>query len=47
MRSTIPNIGVRQRALLLCLPQQAGDPDLAYDADAAARDAEHIRAATA
>jgi diacylglycerol kinase family enzyme len=38
-------IGVRPRALLLCVPQPESDPDLAHDAPAAARAAEHVRAA--
>ena len=38
-------IGIRHRALLLCVPQPDSDPDLAYDADAAARAAEPVRAA--
>ena len=38
-------IHVRHRALLLCVPQPAGDPDLAYDSDAARRAAEEVRAA--
>ena len=38
-------IHVRRRALLLCVPQPAGDPDLAYDSDAARRAAEEVRAA--
>ena len=36
---------VRPRALLLCVPQPDSDPDLAYDAQAAARAAEQVRAA--
>ncbi|WP_306215957.1 diacylglycerol/lipid kinase family protein [Actinoplanes sp. RD1] len=39
------SIGVRHRALLLCVPQPDGDPDLAYDASAAERAAEGVRAA--
>jgi diacylglycerol kinase family enzyme len=39
------SITVRRRALLLCVPQPAGDPDLAYDAEAAGRAAEEVRAA--
>jgi diacylglycerol kinase family enzyme len=39
------SISVRHRALLLCVPQPAGDPDLAYDSDAARRAAEEVRAA--
>lgn len=38
-------IGMRRRALLLCVPQPDSDPDLAYDAEAAARAAEPVRAA--
>jgi diacylglycerol kinase family enzyme len=38
-------IGLRRRALLLCVPQPDGDPDLAYDASAAERAAEPVRAA--
>jgi diacylglycerol kinase family enzyme len=38
-------IQVRHRALLLCVPQPDGDPDLAYDAAAAARAAEKVRGA--
>jgi len=38
-------IGVMRRALLLCVPQPDGDPDLAYDARAADRAAESVRAA--
>jgi diacylglycerol kinase family enzyme len=38
-------ISVRPGALLLCVPQPDGDPDLAYDAQAAARAAEGVRAA--
>ncbi|MGX6608091.1 diacylglycerol/lipid kinase family protein [Micromonosporaceae bacterium Da 78-11] len=38
-------IHVRHRALLLCVPQPEGDPDLAYDAKAVARAAEGVRAA--
>jgi len=38
-------IQIRPRALLLCVPQPEGDPDLAYDAKAAARAAEEVRAA--
>ncbi|WP_189078388.1 diacylglycerol/lipid kinase family protein [Mangrovihabitans endophyticus] len=37
-------IQVRPRALLLCVPQPAGDPDLAYDSESARRAAEKIRA---
>jgi diacylglycerol kinase family enzyme len=39
------DIGLQRRALLLCVPQPDGDPDLAYDAEAAARAAEPVRAA--
>ncbi len=39
------SIGVRHRALLLCVPQPAGDEDLAYDASAAERAAEEVREA--
>ncbi len=38
-------IGVKHRALLLCVPQPESDPDLAYDASAAAKAAEPVRAA--
>jgi diacylglycerol kinase family enzyme len=38
-------ISVRHRALLLCVPQPESDPDLAYDATAAAHAAEGVRAA--
>jgi diacylglycerol kinase family enzyme len=38
-------VGLKRRALLLCVPQPDSDPDLAYDADAAARAAEPVRAA--
>lgn len=38
-------IQIRRRALLLCVPQPAGDPDLAYDSSAAQRAAEGVRAA--
>jgi diacylglycerol kinase family enzyme len=38
-------IRVRHRALLLCVPQPDGDPDLAYDSSAAERAAEEVRAA--
>ena len=38
-------IGLRPRALLLCVPQPESDPDLAYDAGAAAKAAEPVRAA--
>jgi diacylglycerol kinase family enzyme len=38
-------IQVKPKALLLCVPRPEGDPDLAYDAGAAARAAEDIREA--
>jgi diacylglycerol kinase family enzyme len=38
-------IHVRHRALLLCVPQPDGDPDLAYDASVARKAAEEVRAA--
>jgi diacylglycerol kinase family enzyme len=38
-------IRVRHRALLLCVPQPDSDPDLAYDAEAAAHAAAEVRAA--
>jgi diacylglycerol kinase family enzyme len=38
-------IRVRHRALLLCVPRPESDPDLAYDAEAAARAAEPMRTA--
>lgn len=38
-------IHVRHRALLLCVPQPDGDPDLAYDVSAAREAAEEVRAA--
>jgi diacylglycerol kinase family enzyme len=38
-------IHVRPGALLLCVPQPAGDPDLAYDSEAAKRAAKGVRAA--
>ena len=38
-------IHVKHRALLLCVPQPDSDPDLAYDARAAERAAEGVRAA--
>jgi diacylglycerol kinase family enzyme len=41
----IMKIQVRRRALLLCVPRPESDPDLAYDAGAAARAAEEVRAA--
>ena len=37
------SIRVRPDALLLCVPQPAGDPDLAYDASAAAEAASKLR----
>ncbi|WP_438874823.1 diacylglycerol/lipid kinase family protein [Winogradskya humida] len=39
------SISVRPGALLLCVPQPDSDPDLAYDASAAERAAEEVRAA--
>jgi diacylglycerol kinase family enzyme len=39
------SIAVWHRALLLCVPQPAADPDLAYDAEAAGRAAEELRTA--
>jgi diacylglycerol kinase family enzyme len=39
------SIGVRAKALLLCVPQPDSDPDLAYDSGAAARAAEEVRVA--
>ena len=39
------SISIRPKALLLCVPQPDGDPDLAYDAKAASRAAEGVRAA--
>ncbi|MEU7901683.1 diacylglycerol kinase family protein [Actinoplanes sp. NPDC049118] len=39
------SVSVRHRALLLCVPQPDGDPDLAYDVDAARRAAQDVRAA--
>lgn len=41
----IMTIRVRAGALLLCVPLPAGDPDLAYDAKAAARAAKGMRSA--
>lgn len=41
----VMKIHVRPKALLLCVPQPDADPDLAYDADAAARRAEPVREA--
>ena len=38
-------IGVRHRALLLCVPQPDGDPDLAYDSSVAEKAAEGVREA--
>jgi hypothetical protein len=38
-------IQIRRRALLLCVPRPAGDPDLAYDSSAARRAAQGVRAA--
>lgn len=38
-------IQIKPRALLLCVPQPEGDPDLAYDASAAARAAAPLRSA--
>jgi diacylglycerol kinase family enzyme len=38
-------VTVRPKALLLCVPQPATDPDLAHDAAAADRDADEIRQA--
>jgi diacylglycerol kinase family enzyme len=38
-------VQVKPRALLLCVPRPEGDPDLAYDVSAAAREAEAIRKA--
>jgi diacylglycerol kinase family enzyme len=40
-------VSIRHKALLLCVPRPASDPDLAYDATAAARAAEEVRAAAA
>jgi diacylglycerol kinase family enzyme len=39
------SIGIRERALLLCVPRPEGDPDLAYDSSAAERAADEVRAA--
>jgi diacylglycerol kinase family enzyme len=39
------SVEIRPRALLLCVPQPDGDPDLAYDVRAAAEAAERVRAA--
>jgi diacylglycerol kinase family enzyme len=41
----VMKIHVRPKALLLCVPQPDADPDLAYDARAAARRAEAVREA--
>jgi diacylglycerol kinase family enzyme len=41
----VMKIHVRPKALLLCVPQPDADPDLAYDARAAARRAEPVREA--
>ncbi|MDI6101217.1 diacylglycerol kinase family protein [Actinoplanes sp. NEAU-A12] len=41
----VMKIHVRPKALLLCVPQPDADPDLAYDAGAAARRARQIREA--
>ncbi|GAA1580734.1 diacylglycerol/lipid kinase family protein [Actinoplanes couchii] len=41
----VMKIGVRHRALLLCVPQPDADPDLAYDASAVAERAEPIKKA--
>ncbi|MBW6439431.1 diacylglycerol kinase [Actinoplanes hulinensis] len=41
----VMKIQVRPKALLLCVPQPDADPDLAYDAGAAARRAEPVREA--
>jgi hypothetical protein len=41
----VMKIHVRPKALLLCVPQPDADPDLAYDARAAARRAEVVREA--
>jgi diacylglycerol kinase family enzyme len=38
-------IQIKPKSLLLCVPQPESDPDLAYDAKAAARAAEEVRAA--
>ncbi len=38
-------IHIQHRALLLCVPQPDGDPDLAYDSSVAERAAEGVRAA--
>ena len=39
-------VSVRPKALLLCVPQPATDPDLAHDAGAAGRDADQVRETT-
>ena len=39
------SIGIRPRALLLCVPQPDSDPDLSYDSSAAKKAAEEVRAA--
>ncbi|BCJ47903.1 sphingosine kinase [Actinoplanes ianthinogenes] len=39
-------VTVRPRALLLCVPRPANDPDLAHDAGAVSRDADEIRDVT-
>ncbi|GGQ55424.1 sphingosine kinase [Couchioplanes caeruleus subsp. azureus] len=39
------SIGIRPRALLLCVPQPDSDPDLAHDSGAAEQAAEEVRAA--
>jgi diacylglycerol kinase family enzyme len=36
-------VTVRPKALLLCVPQPANDPDLTHDAGAAGRDADEVR----
>jgi diacylglycerol kinase family enzyme len=38
------SVSVRHRALLLCVPEPEGDPDLAYDVSAAHRAAREVRA---
>ncbi|MEV6488053.1 diacylglycerol kinase family protein [Actinoplanes sp. NPDC051633] len=38
-------VHVKPRALLLCVPRPASDPDLAYDASAVEQNAEEVRAA--
>jgi diacylglycerol kinase family enzyme len=42
---TSMTIEVKPKALLLCVPQPDGDPDLAYDSKAADKAAEEVRAA--